>query len=81
MHLLDTRMFNMTYTICWEIRKTQQTEKRCHQERQYTSIKNYFNIEGHSFNIHAKFILTEQLNQTNLDKLTPQKRLKIGENL
>ena len=30
---------------------------------------NRFDIEGHNFNIHAKFILTEQLNQRNLDKL------------
>ena len=44
------------------------------------SASNHFNIEGHNFNIHAKFILTEQVNQSNLDKLTLQKRLKIREN-
>ena len=38
---------------------------------------NDFDIEGHNFKIHAKFILIEQLNQTNLDKLTLRKRLKI----
>ena len=42
-----------------------------------TPASNYFNIEGHNFNIHVKFILIEQLNQTNLDNLTLQKRLKI----
>ena len=29
---------------------------------------NHFDIEGHNFNMYAKFILLEQLNQTNLDK-------------
>ena len=40
---------------------------------------NYFDIEGHNFNTHTKFILTEQLNQINLEKLTLRKRLKIRE--
>ena len=31
----------------------------------------HFGIEGHNFDIHAKFMLIVQLNQTNLDKLTP----------
>ena len=42
-----------------------------------TPASNYFNTEGHNFNIHVKFILIEQLNQTNLDNLTLRKRLKI----
>ena len=46
----------MPYTICWEIRKTQQPQKRFHQERQYTSIKNYFNIEGHNFNMQNLYL-------------------------
>ena len=40
---------------------------------------NHFDTEGHNFNIHTKFILTEQLNQINLEKLTLRKRLKIRE--
>ena len=40
---------------------------------------NHFDIEGHNFNTHTKFILTEQLNQINLEKLTLRKRLKIRE--
>ena len=42
---------------------------------------NHFDIEGHNFNTHAKFMLIEQLNQTNLDKSTLRKQLKIRENL
>ena len=41
---------------------------------------NHFFIEGHDCNMHAKFILIEQLNRTNLDKLILRKRLKIREN-
>ena len=41
---------------------------------------NQFFIEGHDCNMHVKFILIEQLNRTNLDKLTLRKRLKIREN-
>ena len=38
---------------------------------------NHFNIEGHNFNIHLKFVLIGQLNQTNLEILTLRKQLKI----
>ena len=38
---------------------------------------NHFDTGGRKFNINAKFMLTEQLNQTNLDKSTLQKLLKI----
>ena len=37
---------------------------------------NHFDIEGHNFNIHTKFILIEQLNQRNLDKLILRQQLK-----
>ena len=77
-------MFKMSVTICWEIRnriqyKTQQPQKRCHQEGQYISIKS-FGIKGHKFSLHGKFILIEQINQTHQDKLTHRKRLKIRGN-
>ena len=42
-------------------------------------VSNHFEIERHSFNIDTKFILIEHLNQTNCDKLTLRKRLKIRE--
>ena len=41
---------------------------------------NHFDIEGHYFNVNAEFLIIEQLNQTNLDKLTLRKQMKIGEN-
>ena len=46
LHQILTRMFKMSLTICWEIRnqiqyKTQQPQKRLHQEGQYTSIKSF----------------------------------------
>ena len=37
-------------------------------------------IEGYNFNTHAKFILIEQLHQTNMDTLIFEKRLEIKEN-
>ena len=46
----------MSYTICWEIRKTQQPQKRFHLEKQYTNIKNDFNIEGHNFNMQNLYL-------------------------
>ena len=44
------------------------------------SASNHSDIQGNNFNKHEKFILIDQLNQTNLDKLTLPKRLKIREN-
>ena len=43
-------MFKISDTICWEIRseiqyKTQQPQKRCNQEGQYTSIKLFSTLE------------------------------------
>ena len=50
--------------------------------RKYSiSESNHFDIGGHKFDTHVKFILIEQLNQKNLDKLTLRKRFKIRENL
>ena len=81
-------MFKMSDAICWEIRnriKTQQSNKRCNLEGQYTTWKdsipatNHFDIVGQNFNTQSKFILIERLNQTNLDKLTLRKRFKIRE--
>ena len=31
-------------------------------------VSSHFDIEGHNFNIYAKFMLIEQLNQTNLNR-------------
>ena len=81
-------MIKMLDTICWEIGNKSETEFniRSNNHRKDLTrkgsipVSNHFDIEGHNFNIHAKFILIEQLNQTNLDKLTPRKRLKIREN-
>ena len=41
---------------------------------------NYFDFEGHHFKHQSKFIIKEQLHQTNLDKPALQKRLKVREN-
>ena len=44
LHDIVIRMFKISVTKCWEIinriqKETQQPQKRCHQKRQYTSIK------------------------------------------
>ena len=49
--------------------------------RDIRPASNYFDIKEQSYNINVKFIFKEQLNQTNLDKLTLLQRLKIRENL
>ena len=54
--------------------------KKCVTRKDSIPASNHFDIEGHKFNIHAKFILIEQLNQTNLDKFPLPKRLKIRKN-
>ena len=57
----------------------QKPQKRC-TKKDNILASNHFDIEGHNFNTHAKFIIQEQLNQVNLDNLTLRKLLKIREN-
>ena len=47
---------------------------RLNNHRKDIPALNHFDIEGHNFNIHGKFV--EQLNQTNLGKLILGKQLK-----
>ena len=46
------------------------TTKKDVTRKESTPASNHFDIKGHNFNTHAKFIFMEQPNQTNLDKLT-----------
>ena len=39
----------------------------------------HFQLHGHNFNKHAKFTLTEQLNDTNIDKELLKYRIKKRE--
>ena len=69
--------------ICW-IRNWIQFKNHRKNEKYVTRknsipASNHFNTEGLNFNTDTKFILIEQFNQTNLDKLTLQKWLKFTE--
>ena len=77
-------MIKMLDTKCWETET--EFNKRLNNHRKDITKKNSIaassqsDIEGYNFNTHAKFIRIEQLNQTNMDTLILEKRLKIREN-